>query len=951
MTLDPAVVPGLLLLLAELAVLAALGYVVARVALRQTDDLMALAQGMVIGPALWGLVVSFILHVVPGLGGALVGWGVVLVLGAVLVWRTPRPTRPRLRMAAGFAAAVMVTFGVAMTSRQTMAIVDPYQALGVGAAIRAGAFPLELSWNPGIPLRYHYGLDMMAGLLAPPQGPDLAFVSELLGAYFWISLALIVVTSLRRRGGWFAVVAVAPLLITAGAWSWVGMRSVLTVLAPIPTALSSEAVTSLGEAYWPPPPPNMGLPSGALPDIWLPTFTFAYALSLVVLERAICACPSGWILRLTIAALVGFLGLAQTGVVPVVLVLWAGIEAAHLVRLRRSRADLGSAALRSGTALALAAVFLIGGGGGLSGVLEGQSTGSVAFAPRTLDDIGVSLGRLSRGESGSGLFAEIGPLVVAGVAAALGRRDRLILALSLGACMFTLAWILLDYPPAPWNMNRIAGHARYFALVALVLAIGGGLAQLQPRWRYAAATLLMLALVWPTIARPARILGMSLANGVDIANAARTPRAAASRSTENDGLRYAMPEVAPAVADYVRDRTPIDARVFTSLENAWDLSVHTGRPNASGFIGHAYHTHHSGPEHLDALNFLEPAAIRRMGIEYIHVMDDWVAALPPRSRAWLENPRFFEPLVQEKRQALYRVRQAFTSLDVEPHPASFEALRKAVPSSATVYLVAPPREYDTLLVAAALSHARLVGELDPLFLHVIPPAMWQVEPLTDELPDLVVLPTGADPWMLPPRARSPIWWRDDVAVYAPTGAVPRILEGPSPTDPAAGDPPPIRVEVTGVRISGGAIEFTAAFDEGGPQPWTGQDWILIVGDRSPWAIPTEVFRHGRDPRTALWVQGLLSRARVATSHTYRFDARAPELSVRNDGGDFTPLGSSEANLGPGGYTLALRLRHEFQPNQWRDAAIVPLVRVRVSDAGAITFEPFADLLGDQAVPS
>ena len=49
MTVDPAVLPGLLLLAAELGVLAAVGFVVARVALRQTDDRLALAQGLVIG--------------------------------------------------------------------------------------------------------------------------------------------------------------------------------------------------------------------------------------------------------------------------------------------------------------------------------------------------------------------------------------------------------------------------------------------------------------------------------------------------------------------------------------------------------------------------------------------------------------------------------------------------------------------------------------------------------------------------------------------------------------------------------------------------------------------------------------------------------------------------------------------------------------------------------------
>ena len=60
MALDPTVLPGLLLLTLELAALAAVGFVVARVALRQTDDRLALAQGLVIGPALWGLIVNFV---------------------------------------------------------------------------------------------------------------------------------------------------------------------------------------------------------------------------------------------------------------------------------------------------------------------------------------------------------------------------------------------------------------------------------------------------------------------------------------------------------------------------------------------------------------------------------------------------------------------------------------------------------------------------------------------------------------------------------------------------------------------------------------------------------------------------------------------------------------------------------------------------------------------------
>ena len=93
MTADPLVVPGLLLLALEVAALAVVGFVVARVALGQGDEGMALAQGLVIGPALWGLIVSFVLHLLPGMAGAIAGWIIVVVLGAGLAWRAPQALR------------------------------------------------------------------------------------------------------------------------------------------------------------------------------------------------------------------------------------------------------------------------------------------------------------------------------------------------------------------------------------------------------------------------------------------------------------------------------------------------------------------------------------------------------------------------------------------------------------------------------------------------------------------------------------------------------------------------------------------------------------------------------------------------------------------------------------------------------------------------------------------
>ena len=252
MTVDPTVVPGLLFLLAELVALAGVGYVIVRVALRETDQRVALAQGLVVGPAIWGVTVNLIMYVLPGMPGAIGGWIFVLALAAVLVWRSrarviPSEAEesgilPHPRTAMRFALAALALFWIALASRQLLTIMDKRIHLGLSASIRAGQFPPELPWNPGTPAPYHYGVDILNGLLAPPSGPDLAFVHELLSAYAWMGLALVVGTTLVRRGGWLGVLILTPLLLTTGAWTF--SRALELIHIPVPVGL---------------PPPEFGL--------------------------------------------------------------------------------------------------------------------------------------------------------------------------------------------------------------------------------------------------------------------------------------------------------------------------------------------------------------------------------------------------------------------------------------------------------------------------------------------------------------------------------------------------------------------------------------------------------------------------------------------------------------------------------------------------------------------
>ena len=945
MTIDPAVIPGFLLVIAELIALAAVGFVVVRVALRQTDDHLALAQGLVIGLALWGVIVNLVLHVVPGLAGVVVGWVVTLALGAGLAWHAPASIRPRGRTLAGFAVVALALFWIALAGRQLLTLPDAGTHLGLAASIQAGvAHPPELPWNPGIHAPYHYGFDLLVGLLAPPAGPDLVFVTELLGAYIWMSFALIVVTTLIRRGSWMVALTLAPLLLTAGGWTLVFVSPPHVLHLPVPTGIPSAGLrAALADIYWPVVELPWGWPglveeSGATPpNIFKPFFVLAYVLAFVVLERAASHMDRRWLRNAALALLVGFLALADEAIAAIVLALWIALEAAAFWTTRHARADQRRAVLHAAAGPALAALLLAAAGGAITGILTG-ALGS-ALSVGWTGDLGGSrrlLGAFDPRPGGVGLLG-LGPFVVAAAAALLARRDRLVLALSLGAGVFLLAVLMLEYEFSQKDIYRFDGHARNFALLALLVALSSRIHALRPRWRYAAVTLIVVVMIWPTAVGPVRNLGLAVGQGVQVAN----PQPEPSEFTAPMG-RYVVERLASEpVAAYIRDHTAADARVLSPSPGT--ISLATGRPNAAGFVGHLHLFPHSGPEHLDALRYLEPAALRRLGIAYVHAPDAWVAELPDRAARWLADPGLFDLLIRDGGEALYRVRPEFLRLDAAPTPASFEALRQAVPASTTVYVPAPFPTAVGLRLASALSHARVLGAVYPTQTHIHLLTPFQANPLGEQVPDLVVMPRPFAPWMFPPAARQPIWWNDEVAVYAPRGAVTPIMSPPPPRE----QPLDMGVRTSDVRAGDGRITFTTTLDDRAPEQWTGQDWVVVAVDRSPWALPLDFQPGGRAPMVAQWFAGQMVPGRGTTTHVYEFDASAPRLAVRDPQGAFTAVASTASELGAGTWMLGIRLQHEWRPNSWREVAFIPVLLVEVSDAGEVSYQVYDDLLAVQ----
>ena len=415
------------------------------------------------------------------------------------------------------------------------------------------------------------------------------------------------------------------------------------------------------------------------PNIWTPSFTLSYALAFVVLASAARAGRRSWPAVLTLAALIGFLGLTAIALVPIVFVLWAGLEAVWLIQSKRAGSVQRSDVIRSASGLAFAALLLLA--GGFSTLFLGDSVTS-GLSLGWNEHLGRwrLLGSLDRLPGGVAIVS-LGPLAVAVAAVLLAWRNRLVQALAAGSGLLLLAALPLSYEPLPRDLVRFEGHARNFALLALLIALGIRLAGLRlAPWRYAAGATIVALVTWPTVAEPVRNLGLALGDGVELANPQRS-----QQPRSFFGGRFWLKSLpSDRIANYIRNNTTVDARVFSPYPDS--MTYTTGRPNASGFAGLVHLFPFKGPEYLDVLRFLEPAAIRRLGIEYVHAPDTWVEGLPEKAVEQLNDPRLFELLVRDESESLHRVLPAFPSLDPPPQPNSYEALRQAVPASATVFL-------------------------------------------------------------------------------------------------------------------------------------------------------------------------------------------------------------------------------------------------------------------------
>lgn len=511
----------------------------------------------------------------------------------------------------------------------------------------------------------------------------------------------------------------------------------------------------------------------------------------------------------------------------------------------------------------------------------------------------------------------LGPAVVAGIAAVLARRNRFPLALTGASAGFLLAAFTVQYDFAEHDVVRFDGHARNFALLALLIALGTRLPLLRLRWRMVTAALLTLVVTWPTVATPLRGVGSAVGQGVHLGNAREwnTPRAPAGWHLA--GRQVLNPFGSPEVTAWIRQHTASDARILSPHPN--EMSAITGRPNASGFTSFVHLFSHRGPEYEDAITHLDPAALRRLGITHVHAPTAWSASLPERAANWLADSAYFELVARGDSDALYRVLPAFLESDSRPAPGSFEALRQAVPAGSTVYVARDSDPLSAIRVASALPHAKILGSLRTEVLH--PLTRIHAKPIGDETPDFIVTSMQLTRAIAASDWSEPFWWNDKVLVYATDPSLDAVAGMPTTPRPT--------VAVSKLQESEQGVEFTATFTNPTDDRWTGQDWLVIARNASL----VEFVRNLKTGPIAQWFDGQIAPNPGTISLDFKFDARTRRLAVRNDTGAFTEVQSSGRPLEPGAWLLTMRVRDSN-----RRAHFYPVLSFEVLPDGGIAYE-------------
>ncbi|MCY3800666.1 MAG: hypothetical protein OXG46_03725 [Chloroflexi bacterium] len=912
---DVGLLPGLALFAVQVVAIAIFGYVIVRGLLGQQPGYLAAAQGLIAGLAFWGLLVNAAFYVAPGAIGVILAWSVAAMLTVVLIWKKRVEPRPTLSAAATFAAIFLPVFWIALSARQLLWVPDIGVHVPLTASMMAGNFPPAFPWNPNEPAFYHYGPDLIIGALEAGTGLGYVLVTELLGAFSVTALFLIVGSLVACNRSLWSLILTVPLMLSAGAWTLVVVGDQpWTLLAAAPAGLPQAGIrASLLDVYL----PGAGVPwmapvEASPPNIFNPAFSMSYALLLILVERLVAGGARPVVGLVATSMLGAYLILLDEPIFAAFALIWAIVVAFRFARVRESRiSDLGVGTAGIAVSILLAVVY----GGVLFDTVFRSAGGEsgLAFVWPDLPSL-TDLLVFDRLPGNLGILG-IGPLVLVALVA-FGWRAGLMSLLLAGAglAMWTVG-LFVEYEFSSFDNLRLQGHFRNLLLIATILVIGYFLARLK-RWPFRiACAALAVIVVWPTVAGSGANLWFAAKNGPQIA----IPTAETRRVHAGIMGRAELAGVPAELVSYIKDHLAGNASILSP--NPMAISVASGRPSPYGYVDFTQYVGLRGPEYLDAIEHLDPDAVRRLGVGYVHATPMWVDGLPERSRDWLERPEYFKPLVQSETGALYQVLEPFSELVASPPPGSFTELRYLTGRGARIYIPPVVHPLDRLSMAAALQGALLYGDLgDPAHVR----STLGLYSYNDQDLDFLILPSRLSPTVIPAHLRSPVWSRAENTVYA----VGDVEDGAIRRGIAA-----LWIDIEESRVDQHSIRFGTRFEIGDSDGWTGQDWVLIADDGTRWAVPA------LQDRPVHWYSGQVDPSAHDLRVEYDLNLETGALQWSTGGSEFLPAQSSTSELIAGSYVLAVRLTLDGS-----ERIVLPVLRVHVSPDGGFRFEFFEDPL-------
>ena len=221
----------------------------------------------------------------------------------------------------------------------------------------------------------------------------------------------------------------------------------------------------------------------------------------------------------------------------------------------------------------------------------------------------------------------------------------------------------------------------------------------------------------------------------------------------------------------------------------------------------------------------------------------------------------------------------------------------------------------------------MVGTLDPVGSHLLTPIL--TEPLGARTPDFVALPARMAPSAFTPGLRRPVWWNEDVAVYALSEAVAPLTEAP---------PAHFSIDLSDVQLTPERMRFTAAFTDRAANRWQGQDWVVVATDDSPWRLPYRFDTVSFNSAFVRWFDGQVQPVPDTDIHEYfflyEFDPRTGMLAVW-DGSGYAVSSPPQPQLRPGNWMLAAR------PNVNREeVGLIPVLQFTLTEDGDFTYKVY-----------